>query len=84
MDRESVKIRTEIIRFFSANPYTIDTAEGISRKIGYGDSAVTAELERLVKIGILRVERRGGKSIYSYIKPSSPTEDGSYAEEGKD
>jgi len=85
MKEGTSEVRVEILRFFAANPYTVDTAEGISTKIGYGDSIVSAELERLVRIGILRVEESGGKPVYSYVKPSTPsTKDGPYGKQGKD
>ena len=85
MKESASEVRVEILRFFAANPYTIDTVEGISTKIGYGDSVVSAELERLVRIGILRVDDSSGKPVYSYVKPSVPSaKDKPYGEKGKD
>ena len=67
--KERLEVRVSILRFFTSNPYTMDTAVGISSKVGRPVRVVQIELDRLVQIGILRRRGEGEEAIYQYVKP---------------
>mgnify|MGYP000002774908 CR=1 FL=1 len=67
--RETLEIRVRLLRFFSANPFTVDTLSGIALRIGRLEEEVRTELERLVALGILRRSGEAEKALYSYVRP---------------
>ncbi|MCX7703454.1 MAG: hypothetical protein N2234_05070 [Planctomycetota bacterium] len=72
MSESSLEVRLELLRFFSANPYTIDTASGLAAKTGLPEKVLLVELERLSEIGILKKEQKETKLLFSYIRPLPP------------
>lgn len=68
----SSRTRWDLVRFFHANPFTIHTANGLAKLVGRQPSQVKAEIEALLKQGVLRrlSQDEDAASIYSY-EPNS-------------
>ncbi len=58
-------VKWDLIRFFSENPYTTDTAENIARYAGRNLETTRAELADLVARGVLVEHRLGDMTVYS-------------------
>ncbi len=58
-------VKWDLIRFFSENPYTTDTAENIARYAGRNVETTRAELAELAARGVLVEHRLGDMTVYS-------------------
>ena len=56
--------KLELITFFSKNPSTIDTIEGIAMRIGKTGEAIKDDIEDLEKIGFLNKKYIGHAAVY--------------------
>lgn len=65
----------DLIVFFKLNPGTVDTALGISRRLGRAPAEVEEALEQLFKKSILRKKVFKNKSIYLFEPPQEIKED---------
>ncbi|OGL46660.1 MAG: hypothetical protein A2W05_02150 [Candidatus Schekmanbacteria bacterium RBG_16_38_10] len=61
--------KIEILSFFYENPYTIDSAEGISHWIGRKKDDILEDLEDLVVSRILQSEKAEESFLYRYSPP---------------
>ncbi|MEF3306621.1 hypothetical protein [Paenibacillus sp. GYB003] len=64
------QLQMECTRFFQDNPYSMETAEGISLRLGRKTEHLDPVLGRLVSLAILERTGNGSRSIYRYIEPS--------------
>jgi len=58
-------IKWDLIRFFSENPHTVDSAENIATYAGRNVAAVAPELEEMVEGGLMERRIVDGISVYS-------------------
>ena len=56
----STNVKGELLVLFNKNPWLIDTAEGIARRIGRDETAIEGDLNDLKVIGILEQKQIGG------------------------
>lgn len=61
-------IKWDLVRFFHDNPYAADTADNIARYISREERMIGAELEGLVRSGVLQAREISGLTIYSLAK----------------
>ncbi len=59
----------DLLVFFKLNPGTVDTALGISKRLGRDPAEVEETLEQFFKKGIVRKKVFKNKSIYLYEPP---------------
>ncbi|MDF2719724.1 MAG: hypothetical protein K0R28_6649 [Paenibacillus sp.] len=64
------QLQMECTRFFQNNPYSMETVEGISLRLGRKTEHLDPVLGRLVSLAILEKTDSGSRSIYRYIEPS--------------
>lgn len=64
------QLQMECTRFFQNNPYSMETVEGISLRLGRKMEILDPVLGRLVSLSILEKTGNGSRSIYRYIEPS--------------
>ncbi|TNJ65860.1 hypothetical protein FE784_13140 [Paenibacillus hemerocallicola] len=64
------QLQMECTRFFQNNPYSMETVEGISLRLGRKTEILDPVLGRLVSLSILEKTGNGSRSIYRYIEPS--------------
>lgn len=60
-------LTTEVALFFQRNPFTVESAEGLARKLGLKTEHVRKALELLVNKKVLRCEDDG--KLYIYAEP---------------
>jgi hypothetical protein len=58
-------IKWDLLRFFYANPHTMDTADSLARYIGREPGGLPAELQELVDSGLLEAQHLGKLTVYS-------------------
>ncbi|RKN65152.1 hypothetical protein [Paenibacillus ginsengarvi] len=68
-EEDTWQLQMECTRFFQNNPYSIETAEGISLRLGRKTEHLDPVLCRLVSLAILEKTGNGSRSIYRYIEP---------------
>lgn len=61
----SSEVKSKLLVLFHKNPELIDTVEGVARRIGRIASAVDAEVQDLVDLGILRRRSIGRSQVLS-------------------
>jgi hypothetical protein len=59
-------LKWECTLFFQNNPYTMDTALGISRRVGHRLEAVQNTLNQLVQVNILEKIGETNDAVYRY------------------
>ncbi|MEF3313689.1 hypothetical protein PV433_32885 [Paenibacillus sp. GYB004] len=69
-EEEAWLLQMECTRFFQNNPYSMETAEGISLRLGRKVEHLSPVLGRLVMLSILEKVGNGSRSIYRYIEPN--------------
>lgn len=70
MDEDDLwQLQMECTRFFQNNPYSMETAEGISLRLGRKTEHLDPVLGRLVSLSIVEKTGNGPRSIYRYIEP---------------
>ncbi|MDA4130413.1 MAG: hypothetical protein OK457_06545 [Thaumarchaeota archaeon] len=57
-------VRADLVALFHRNPGLIDTAEGISRRIGQVHKAVQADLDELAVVGLLSKKKFGNQEVF--------------------
>jgi hypothetical protein len=78
-------VKWDLVRFFSENPHTRDTAESITRYTGRNPEATQAELEDLAARGLLVEEHLGNLKVYSLTEdPATRTLTQQFCEAAKD
>ena len=55
----SSEVKGDLLVMFHKNPGIMDTMDGVARRIGRTASVVEADVEDLVKLGLLRKKRIG-------------------------
>jgi predicted transcriptional regulator len=55
----SSEVKADLLVMFHKNPGIMDTMDGVARRIGRTASVVEADVEDLVKLGLLRKKRIG-------------------------
>lgn len=58
-------LKWDLVKFFDDNPGTVDTADRIARCIGHAPTAVTPELDELVRAGLLARDERAEPHLYT-------------------
>lgn len=57
-------IKWDLVRFFHNNPYTVDTADNIAACVARDTDTVRAEMDELVRAGILEASEKAQGFIY--------------------
>jgi hypothetical protein len=71
MNEEHVlKLQVECVMFFQNNPYTLESIEGLSLRLGRSAEHLESILHRLVSLSILERIGGGSRSIYRYLQPN--------------
>ncbi len=60
----------DLLRFFYANPHTLDTLENIAQATGRPDTVLERELAELAQRGMLEETRMGEQLVYSLTTTS--------------
>jgi hypothetical protein len=72
----SSKAKGELLVLFHKNPGLIDDVDGIARRIGRRERAITEDIEDLVRLGILQTKDVGeSKVIFLDRAKDSETQD---------
>lgn len=58
-------VKWDLVRFFHNNPHTTDTAENIARYAGRDAGTIKAELNDLVRGGILQQQQVGELTVFT-------------------
>lgn len=66
-DEIELLLTTEVALFFERNPFTVETDEGVARKLGRRTDQVQRALELLVERRILT--REGNGTLFAYVPP---------------
>lgn len=66
-DEIDLLLAAEITLFFERNPFTVETAEGLARKLGRRSEHVRPVLDRLAERHLIQRDRNS--RLYSYIPP---------------
>ena len=61
-------IKWDLVIFFFENPHTTDTIDNIARYIGRDATVIKADLEELVRAGVLDQHASGTLIVYSLTK----------------
>ena len=64
-------IKWDLIRFFHANPHTVDSAESIARYTGRHVDAIQPALEGLVRSGVMEQRAVEGTTVYAITSTAS-------------
>jgi hypothetical protein len=67
-------LKWECTLFFQNNPYTVDTALGIARRIGRQAEAVRHTLNELVRVNILEKIGETDDAVYRYQEAFSASQ----------
>lgn len=62
----SSEIMTDIVMLFRGNPHLIVNGNHIASRVGRNLQSVEKDLKRLVKLGILRIERSGRQNWFGF------------------
>ncbi len=62
-------LQIECTMFFQENPYTFETLDGLSIRLGRNQEDLRPVLENLVSNSILEIIGTGERAIYRYIQP---------------
>lgn len=65
--QESI-VRIDLLAFFQANPHTVDTAEGLARRLHRLPAEIRPALDFLTRIGILQKASYGSLHLYCLKK----------------
>lgn len=68
-EKDLWQLQMECTRYFQNNPYSMETAEGISIRLGRKPEHLDSVLVRLVSLSIVEKVGNGSRSIYRYIEP---------------
>jgi hypothetical protein len=78
-------VRIDILVFFQANPHTIDTADGLARRLHRSAEEIKLALEPMVRIGIIQKKKcnsvqlyqlKNGELIASFFNDQKEMQDG--------
>ncbi len=69
----ATETRADLVSIFRKNPGLIDSAEGIARRVGRNGGAIQADLQELVKLGILKTRRFGDNEVISLDRARDKT-----------
>src|SRR5512135_450658 len=61
-------IKWDLVIFFFENPHTTDTIDNVARYIGRDATVIKADLEALVRAGVLDQHASGTLMVYSLTK----------------
>lgn len=61
-------IKWDLVRFFHDNPHTKDTASNIAKYTGRDARTTERELEGLVEVGVLSVEKISNTRVYELVE----------------
>lgn len=73
-DNNTLSLQIECNLFFQENPYTFETLEGLSLRLGRNREDLKPILDNLVSLSILEKIGEGERSIYRYITPNITNE----------
>jgi hypothetical protein len=59
-------LKLELVLFLHQNPDTLDSADGLSMRIGYGTDRVVSALPDLVQTGLVVQHGEGDTAVYRY------------------
>ncbi|GIP41048.1 hypothetical protein J31TS4_43280 [Paenibacillus sp. J31TS4] len=69
-DELTLRLQLECTLFFEANPYTLESVQGLALRLGRRPDHLETILGRLVELAILERLGEGQRAIYRYIQPA--------------
>lgn len=58
----------DLMTLFHKNPGIMDTIDGLARRIGYLPTAIGADLDAILSLGVITKKKLGDREIYSLNK----------------